>query len=303
MPGPQTVLLVLAASGLAMLAGMHRLRRHAALARLDAVLGREAVGGMFGFSDGLHWIGSKVPGGADQSLQSALTRAGYFQPEALAMFAALRLICTGAVFAAIVFTADTIGAKTFLLAVFLAFACSRGFVILLKLKAERRERQLRRELPPFVDILLMVLNSGISIDQSLRYITGMLERTAPLTTAVLKRYVADIDSGLPFEAAFERMGQRLAIHEGYDLAHLIKQSLLQGGEIMTSLESFGAELADKRVAAAREQIGRKSVLLTLAMLAFFMPVLMITLGGPAVSQIMRTLTTAKHELHAREMRR
>jgi pilus assembly protein TadC len=150
---------------------------------------------------------------------------------------------------------------------------------------------------------MMVLNSGISIDQSLRYVTGMLERTAPLTTIVLKRYVADIDSGMSFEVAFERMGQRFGISEGYDLAHMIKQSLLQGGEIMASLESFATELADKRVSAAREQIGRKSVLLTLVMLAFFMPVLLITLGGPAVSQIMRTLNTAKHELHSRETKR
>jgi tight adherence protein C len=173
-------------------------------------------------------------------------------------------------------------------------------VILLKLKAERRERLLRRELPSVVDLLMMVLNSGISIDQSLRYVTGMLGQTAPLSTLVLKRYVADIDSGMPFEVAFERMGQRFGINEGYDLASLVKQSLLQGGEIMASLESFGVELADKRVAMAREQIGRKSVLLTLAMLAFFMPVLMITLGGPAVSQIMKTLTTVKHEMHSRK---
>jgi len=300
---PQTVLLVLAASGLAALAFLQWYQRHATLARLDAVLGFPASEASFGVASALQWIGAKVPGGSDESLQTALTRAGHFQPGALPMFVALRLICAAATFGAALFQAERLTATTLIIAVFLTFFVSRAFVILIKLKAERRERLLRRELPPVVDILLMVLNSGISIDQSLRYATGMLERTAPLSTAVLKRYVADVDSGVPFETAFERMGQRFAIDEGYDLAHLIKQSLLQGGEIMASLESFGAELADKRVAAAREQIGRKSVLLTLVMLAFFMPVLMITLGGPAVSQIMLTLKTAKHEIHARETRR
>jgi len=205
----------------------------------------------------------------------------------------------GGVFCTVLLYAPSIETTTLILAVFSAFVASRLFVSLIKLKAERRERQLRRELPPFVDILMMVLSSGISIDQSLRYVTGMLGQTAPLVTVVLKRYVADIDSGMAFETAFDRLGQRLGINEGYDLANLIKQSLLQGGEIMASLESFGAELADKRVAAAREQIGRKSVLLTLVMLAFFMPVLMIALGAPAVSHIMQTLKTVKHELHTR----
>ncbi len=303
MPFAQTFILVLAASALIVLAGLQQFHRRASLARLQTMLGVSPDGTPAGFVRALQWIGSRIPGGSDASLQLALTRAGYFQPSALPLFVALRLICTVAVFCTILLRAPVMGTTTLILSVFLAFVCSRLFVILLKLKAERRERMLRREMPALVDILMMVLNSGISIDQSLRYVTEMLERTAPLSTIVLRRYVADVDNGTPFEIAFERMGQRFGIDEGYDLANLIRQSLMQGGEIMASLDSFGAELADKRVAAAREQIGRKSVLLTLVMLAFFMPVLMITLGGPAVSRIMRTLDTVKHELHHRGTRR
>jgi tight adherence protein C len=303
MPASQITILVVAASALGVLGGLQQFHRRAALARLRIVVGVSIGGNTAGFARALQWVGSRIPGGSDSSLQSALMRAGYFQQPALHLFVALRLFCTGTVFFAVMLRAHVMGAATLTLAVFLAFFCSRLFVIVLKLKAEKRERLLRREMPPLVDILMMVLNSGISIDQSLRYVTEMLEKTAPLITIVLRRYVADIDNGMPFEIAFERMGQRFGINEGYDFANLIKQSLLQGGEIMASLESFGTELADKRLAAAREQIGRKSVLLTLVMLAFFMPVLMITLGGPAVSRIMHTLNTVKHELHDRGARR
>ncbi len=291
--------LLLAAATVGALLGAQELRRRALLARLQGILGAEVVESQFVASQTLQWIGSKIPGASDEGVQIALAKAGFFQSSASHIFVALRLIATIVVFLSIVLTAHTIGATTLILAAFLAFFCSRAFVILLKLRAERRERLLRRELPSVVDLLMMVLNSGISIDQSLRYVAGMLEQTAPLSASVLERYVFDIDSAIPFESAFERMGQRFGINEGYDLAHLIRQSLLQGGEIVASLESFGTELADKRVAIAREQIGRKSVLLTLAMLAFFMPVLMISLGGPAVSEIMKTLATVKHELHAK----
>ncbi|HTT96776.1 MAG TPA: type II secretion system F family protein [Rhizomicrobium sp.] len=294
-------LLVLAAMAVCMLLGVQQFHRRVLLVRLQGILGVEPDESPFAATRVLQWIGSRIPGASDESLQTALAKAGFFQPSALPIFVALRLVCTIGAFFVVLLKAASIEAATLMLAVFLAFFCSRVFVILLKAKAERRERLLRRELPSVVDLLLMVLNSGISIDQSLRYVAGMLGQTAPLSTIVLKRYVADIDSGMPFDAAFERMGQRFAINEGYDLAHLIKQSLLQGGEIMASLESFGAELADKRVSMAREQIGRKSVMLTMAMLAFFMPVLMITLGGPAVSQIMKTLTTVQHELQSRKV--
>jgi len=298
---PPVILCVLLATaamaGFAMLQWLHR---RALLLRLNALLGvAQNSGASFGAV--LERIGSQIPGASDETLKTALTRAGYFQSSALPSFVALRFASTAVIFAAALLRAPSVTAL--MLAIFLAFFASRLFVILLKLKAEHRERALRRELPPLVDILLMVLNSGVSIDRCLRHVAGMIGHMAPHTTIVLKRYVGDIDSGMSYESAFDRMGQRFAIGEGHDLANLIKQALLQGGEIMASLERFGAEVSDKRVAAAREQIGRKSVLLTLVMLAFFMPVLLITLGGPAVSQITETLKTVKHDIHNREARR
>lgn len=303
MLSPQILFLAPAIMAVGALAGMQWMQRHTALLRLRTALGGVSdPGAQYGLSRLLQRIGSRIPGASDESLRAELIRAGYFQPSALHVFVAFRLICTGAVFFAVLLHAPSVQASTLMLAVFLAFLSSRLFVIALKLKAEKREREVRRELPPFVDVLLMILNSGVSIDQCLHYVTNMLERTAPLTNAVLKRYIADVDSGMPYETAFERMGQRLGINEGYDLVNLIKQALLQGGEIMGLLENFGADLADKRVATAREQIGRKSVYLTLAMLVFFMPVLMITLGGPAVSHLTETLKVVKHDLHGRRLR-
>ncbi len=296
----QTLTLLLTAAALSGLGMLYWIHKQATLTRLRVALGdAEVQSPLWGIAQHLETIGTRLPGASDSSLQASLLRAGYFQPAAVHIFVALRLAATIAVPAIILLRAPAIDTSTLLLAAFLAFFTSRLFVIGLKLKAEARERALRRELPPAVDFLLMVLGSGVSIDQSLRYVTGLLEQTAPLTNIVLKRYVADIDGGIPYEAAFERLGQRLGINEGYDLVNLIKQALLQGGEIMASLESFGAELADKRVAFAREQIGRKSVFLTLAMLAFFMPVLLITLGGPAVSHITQTLNVVKHDIQNR----
>lgn len=299
---PQILIVVCGLSVIGFMAGHAAFLRRATLVRLNALLGDGA--GAFDTVTGLlHRIGARLPGASDAGLQAAVLRAGYFEASALPVFVALRLVVTAGPLVAILLYRPSDGVTTLLLALFAAFFASRMFVVFLKLQAERRERGLKRELPPVVDVLLMVLSSGVSIDQSLRYATGLLEKTAPLSGLVLKRYIADIDSGMAYEAAFERMGRRFAISEGYDLANLIKQALLQGGEIMAALENFGAEISDKRVASAREQIGRKSVFLTLAMLAFFMPVLLITLGAPAVSRITRTLDTVKQQIHERETKR
>ncbi len=121
----------------------------------------------------------------------------------------------------------------------------------LKLKAEARQQDIRRELPPVIDVLLMVLNSG----SQHRPVPALCHDTAEERGSTGKPGAvgatsADVDNGMSYEAAFERMGQRLGIDEGYDLASLIRQALLQGGDITAALERFSAEIADKRVSQA-----------------------------------------------------
>jgi hypothetical protein len=62
------------------------------------------------------------------------------------------------------------------------------------------------------------------------------------------------------------------------------------------LRRLAADIGETRLATAREQMGRKSVMLTLVMLGFFMPVLMIALAGPAVSDIMGTLGSVARDM-------
>ena len=50
------------------------------------------------------------------------------------------------------------------------------------------------------------------------------------------------------------------------------------------------------MATAREQVGRKAPQLTLIMIAFFMPVLLIVLAGPAVVTLTGALQTAGQQM-------
>jgi tight adherence protein C len=286
------------AAGLAAAVALDWSQRRTMIRRLRVAAGAPASAGEgHGLAAALAWCGSHVPGANDRAMKTVLMQAGYFAPAALPILLGLRLICTVVIFVLLLLQNGlTIGLEDFLTASFLAFFANRLIVILLKLKAEARQREVRRELPPVIDVMTMVLNGGVSIDQSLRYVAGMVDRAAPRIALVLRRYVAEIDNGVLYETAIERLGQRLGIDEGHDLAALLKQALLQGGEITAALERFGAEASDKRVAAAREQIGRKSTLLTIVMLVFFMPVLLTVLAGPAVWDITDTLATVK--LHA-----
>ena len=300
MSANSTLFLLMLLLGLAALGLFDWSREHATQLRLRAVLGEDTP--RRGLREWLQGLGQRLPGASDDALRDLLLQAGYMRNGAAALFTALRALGAGLAMA-LVLLLKGFSPSAILLALAAGWIAARLFPVFLKLRAEARGRILRSELPPVVDMLLMVLQCGVSIDQSLRHVAGLLERSAPVTGAVLARYVADVDGGMPYDQAFERLGRRLGSDEGHDLANLIRQALLQGGEIMGPLERLGAEVAEKRLAAARAQIGRKSIYLTMVMLGFFMPVLLVALAGPAVVTITDTLATVKHDLHQKGAKR
>ena len=242
----------------------------------------------------LETFGRKVAGANSvRGLQELLLQAGFLSSSAVFIFAGLRLIAALAAAASSLVPAwlhdGTVNAKEAATAFFFGFFIYRGFSIFLKLRSEARQREIRRELPYVLDLLLMVLDSGVSVDQALHHVNAQLGRVAPLCEQILDRYIADTEDGVPYDKALDRLAQRLAISEGRDFASLLKQNLFQGGELSQPLRRLATDISETRLSNAREQMGRKSVLLTLVMLAFFMPVLLIAIAAPAVSDVLGTL--------------
>ena len=248
----------------------------------------------------LERIGRRLEGaGANQELKTLVLRAGFFQPSMLHIFVALRYLVALTVGVLVVASragATGISPIDVLLGLFFGYLFYRYALIALKLYADRRANNIRRELPPVLDIMLMALDAGVSIDQCMRYVASVAVRTAPVTSDVLRRHIADIDGGMPYDAALDRLGMRLGIDEGQDFASTIKQALFQGGELGTTLRRFSADLSDKRMSTAREQVGRKAPHLTLVMILFFMPVLLIVLAGPAVVELKGALQNAGEQM-------
>lgn len=247
----------------------------------------------------LEWLGRRLVNAQSlKDLQMLLLQAGLPGQATPFIFATLRLAATLAVFAVMLLPRylrqGEIHPKDAVLAFFAAFIAYRAFTIFLKLRMEGRQREIRRELPYVLDLVLMVLDSGVSIDQALRHVGDHVGKVAPICGGLLRRYNIETEEGVPYDLALDRLAQRLSISEGRDFASLLKQNLYQGGELSPPLRRLAADIGDVRLAMAREQTGRKSVLLTLVMLAFFMPVLMIALAGPAVSDIASTLSSVAH---------
>lgn len=249
----------------------------------------------------LEQLGRRIAGGSvSQEVRDLVVQAGFFTGAAPYIFLALRL--SGAILLTITMflwlhATQGLGPIQLVAGGFFGYLVYRYALIVVKLLAERRATKIRREMPPVLDIMLMVLDAGVSIDQALRHVANVAPKTAPVCGYVLKRLVGDVESGVPYDAALDRMGQRLGVDEGQDLANIIKQAMLSGGELGATLRRFSADLSDIRMAQARESVGKKATQLTMVMILFFMPVLLIVLAGPAAVKLTDGIGSVAQQMH------
>lgn len=228
-----------------------------------------------------------------EEISQALRAAGYYDPSAVLAFAGLR-------FAATLLAMIGAGLGLWLtgrwggMARLLPFAAGGivyvGAKLLLRWRASVRQRRIAGELPFVLDLMLLMLESGVSLDQCFRSIAQMNNGAIPLVRQKVRLLVEDIQRGMPYDQAFDRWADRLGVNGARELAAMFKQTMLHGTELGLALREFVREFSDKRVSLVRESIGRKTTQMTVVMILLLMPALFIVLCSPAVVTIFRTLS-------------
>jgi len=160
---------------------------------------------------------------------------------------------------------------------------------MLSVLASERQRQLVAEFPFLLDLMLMMLESGISLDQCLHAIARDETTSVPHLNQTLRALVDDLDRGMAYETALVRWATRVGTPGARELAALFVQALFQGIELSPALRQFTREFTERRIATAREAMGRISVKMILVMIVFFMPALFIVVGGPPVTALFQMI--------------
>jgi tight adherence protein C len=227
-----------------------------------------------------------------REIGAALRAAGLYGQSAPLVFGLARLLATAAALAASLLALSVAGSfeGRWRMVPLLAAGCTylgakRGLGML----AAARLRRIAMELPFMLDMLLLMLESGSSLDQCFRHLGQTDAAVAPQTQAVMRVLVEDIQKGTPYDKALLKWGERLGVDGGRELAALFRQALMHGTDIAEALQTFAREFTDRRLSAARESVGRKAAQLSGAMMVFFVPALFILLGGPAASSLMSAL--------------
>jgi tight adherence protein C len=221
-----------------------------------------------------------------------LRMAGYRGRAPVVTFVTLRLImpfAVAAIAAVYVFGVLNLGYPFFVnigLVIAAAFVGNYAPTIYLSNKITKRQKAIRRAWPDALDLLLICVESGMSVENAFRKVS---EEIAPqsrelaeelaLTTAELS-YLPDRGRGY----------RNLAERTGLDGVKAAVASLLQadkyGTSIGQSLRVLAQESRDIRMSEAEKKAAALPAKLTVPMILFFLPVLFGVILGPAIIQIM-----------------
>ncbi|HKH01002.1 MAG TPA: type II secretion system F family protein [Bradyrhizobium sp.] len=158
--------------------------------------------------------------------------------------------------------------------------------LFLKNRISRRQLSIRRAFPDALDLLLICVESGMSIEASFRKVSQeigtqsiALGEELTLTTAELS-YLPDR------RQAYENLAKRTNMEGVKSVCVALQQSERYGTPMGHTLRVLAQENRDMRMSEAEKKAAALPPKLTVPMILFFLPVLFIVILGPAAIKVM-----------------
>ncbi len=232
---------------------------------------------------------SRRPG---QEIELNLRRAGWTSPASRAIYYAVAALApvagllAGGVWGAI--AGEGIGDTA--TAAFAGFVA--GYMLpsrLLAWQARQRQKAMREEMLAVLHLLRMLFDAGLSLEHALRVISEQGQELAPQLASELGVALARINAGQERGDALEEMAAPLDVAELRDTVAILKQVTRYGGSLRESLARFAALIEDRRMTSLREHVSKLSAKMTVVMVVFMFPALMLFLAGPGFLALARAL--------------
>jgi tight adherence protein C len=153
-------------------------------------------------------------------------------------------------------------------------------MLFLKNAISKRQLQIKRAFPDALDLLLICIESGMSIEAAFRKVSSeivtqsiALSEEFTLTTAELS-YLQDR------KVAYENLARRTGLEGVKSVCLALQQSERYGTPLGQSLRVMAQENRDMRMNEAEKKAAALPPKLTVPMILFFLPVLFVVILGP-----------------------
>lgn len=226
------------------------------------------------------------------NIRAALQRAGFYGPRSLEVFLGTKAVAA-LLPIAVVIIAKLLGFLEFRTAVVAGAAAGLGGLLapgyLLDKRTKKRQLRLSRGLPDALDLLVVCVEAGLTLEASFRRVLDGLRSAHPDLGVELLLVQHDNEIGRSAGEALRRFAQRTGLEEVRILANVVIQSERYGASMSKALKTHAIDLRGKRRQKAEERAHKAGTMILFPTVLFIFPSVFIVILGPAVITVLRTL--------------
>ena len=218
------------------------------------------------------------------------TQAGYREPHHVTMYFGIRglmlilglaiVAASGLLFRSPLWTVVVVG---------VAYLVPR---FVLKRIISQRQLAIKLGLADALDLSVICVEAGLSIDQSLVRVANELKLAHPELSDELLLMNLELRAGKPRAEAFRNLAGRTGVDDVRALSAVLVQTDRFGTSIAQALRTHADSLRTERRQRAEEQAAKTGIKMTPVLVLFIFPAIFVVTVGPAFVELLRNFLPA-----------
>jgi tight adherence protein C len=237
-----------------------------------------------------------------QKLRRQLMLAGFYSPNAPVWYVVIRFsLAIGLPLSFLLLQSLSTHPQTGVgMIVWPLVLCGLGLLAPSRFLASRisaRQTQLEYEFPDALDLLVVCVEAGLSLDASFIRIGREMGESSPRIGEEFGRVSEQLRAGRARSDALRAMADRTGVAAIKSFVALLIQTEMLGSGIAQTLRTYSVEMRETRFLRAEEKAMRIPVLLSVPLVACILPVIVAVALLPALIDFVRTMAPAASGLH------
>ena len=151
--------------------------------------------------------------------------------------------------------------------------------------AKRRNEDLSREVPRFLDLMVVAVEAGLGLDAAFLRVQMELKESCPLLQSHITTYLREVNSGLSRTNALRSMGERSGNQEVVNLTTVLLQATQFGVSIAKTLRIHADAVRTRLVQETEERAAKIPLKLIFPVVFGILPAVLAVVLGPGIIRI------------------
>jgi tight adherence protein C len=156
--------------------------------------------------------------------------------------------------------------------------------VVLRRFANARRKRIEQGLPDALDLLVISAEAGLSFEQGIELVSKEMAPATPDLSAEFAVTSAELRVLGDRRQALTNFADRLNVQAVRSIVATLSQTMRYGTPLAQSLRLLAAEMRTTRLLRMEQRAARMPVLLTIPLMCFILPSLVIVCAGPAILQ-------------------